>query len=79
MTKLTLDDYDKLQVHKDGNAFFVCTPDFVDLQESDVVWYEKDSPGGKTLTEWYGFSSNPIIHLPILEVAYIIKKLNQRG
>ena len=77
MIKLTFDDYDKLQVHKDGNAFFVCAPDFVDLQTSPVVWYDEDSLYGEILSEWYGVSSNPLIHFPSHAIAHIVEKLNK--
>lgn len=77
MSKLLLDDYDKLQVRKDGDAYFVCGPDFVDLQASPSVWYERNTPDGDMLHQWFGVSSNPIIHLPLTEICRIIEILNR--
>lgn len=77
MTKLTLDDYDKLQVHKDGNTFFVAGPDFVDLQTSPVVWYNRNTPYGEILYQWFAVSGNPIIHIPLTEIVRIIEVLNR--
>jgi len=77
MSKLLLDDYDKLQVRKDGDAYFICGPDFVDLQTSPVVWYSIDTPDGLVLHQWFGVVSNPIIHLSLTEICWIIEKLNR--
>ena len=77
MRKLLLDNYDKLQVRKDGDAYFVCRPDFVDLQTSPVVWYSIDTPDGLVLHQWFGVVSNPIIHLSLTEICWIIEKLNR--
>lgn len=77
MRKLLLDDYDKLQVRRDGDAYFVCGPDFVDLQTSPVVWYCVDTEDGLTLHQWFGVVPDPIIHLPLTEICRIIEKLNR--
>jgi len=77
MSKLLLDDYDKLQVRRDGDAYFVCGPDFVDLQTSTVVWYSLDTPDGLVLHQWFGVVPNPITQLPLTEICRIIENLNR--
>lgn len=57
--------------------FFVSGPDFINLQISPVVWYDKNTPYGETLYQWHAVSGNPIIHLPLTEIVRVIDILNR--
>lgn len=74
--QLKLDDWEKLIVQKDGNCYFVCTMDFIDLQSSPAVFL--DPVQHKTINEWFGVSPCPLIHLPLVELTDIIRKYNKQ-
>jgi hypothetical protein len=74
---LTINDWEKLKVVKDGNAFMVVGPDFANLQVSPSVWFDENTYVGSTLKGWYGVSPNPLVHISMIEIASIIDQLNK--
>ena len=69
----------RMQVHKDGDSFFVAFDSFVNLQESPVFFIE-DEYGGRikaTFEKWYGVA-DPLLHLTHEERCYLSGRLTRQ-
>lgn len=65
--------WEQLRAIQDGNCYMIARPDFVDLQNSPVVFYERGSWQYDIIHEWQ--NATPLAHLPLTELAYILDKL----
>jgi hypothetical protein len=63
---------EKMKFFKDGDQLVITKDDFVDLQESPVVFYPLESEVAKTVLE-----ADTVIALPLGDLAHIVDELNR--
>lgn len=73
---VTISDLDRLQIKKDGDCFFVCFDDFINLMESPAYFYDADSWQAKQVAPWFDVTET--IHLPLIELIRVIKHLKNQ-
>lgn len=77
MTRVQFEMWEQLQVKKDGDCYVIVRPDFVDLQSSPAVFYQRDSWQGKIISEW--INATPLLHLPLIELCDVLHRLYKDG
>lgn len=79
MTKLTISDWTKLQVIRDGEDYAIVGPDFVNLRVSPAFWV---NPGGyyyNTVAGNYSIINRGIGYLTMETIQIIIDYLNDKS
>lgn len=78
MSKLTISDWAKLRVIRDGGDYAIVGPDFESLRTSPVFWI---NPGGYYFEKVhgnYGILNQGVGYLPMETIEIIIDYLNKR-
>lgn len=75
--KLTLNDWYKLQVIKDGDSYVVVPPDFENLQVSNSYWFSPGDDSYWILEKHYEKSKYPLQYLQVYKVGQILEELNK--
>lgn len=73
LTNVCFEMWEQLRVMQDGDCYMVARPDFIDLQNSNAVFYERGSWQYDIIHEW--INATPLAHLPSTELEYILNKL----